>query len=285
MRWSHFLLLQLLLIMIVAGTVFIHKDSVTLIKTPPESIAQWYKPTNKRQVWLHNMFKLRREMQAVRFYATNSDAAHMKKWAAQFSEHYVKTGEMVPEWKKKLDMETISNLDQYAESGQYQEVMQALDRLGESCKSCHADFRAITATIYRAPNFSTIGEISPSISLLEHMKELTEQVNQIKISAKDGMQDIALSSLSDLTEGMNALGETCSNCHEKDKRDYPNDEINKTISNLEESLRTGTLKEQGRELGTLAVIACARCHGTHRISYDTRELFVDPQGWRELIRH
>ncbi len=84
---------------------------------------------------------------------------------------------------------------------------------------------------------------------------------------------------------MNALGETCSNCHKKDTRVYPDEAINKTLNSLGESLRTGTLKDQGRELGTLAVLACARCHGTHRIAYDTRQLFVDRQSWVELIKH
>ncbi|RLA11041.1 MAG: hypothetical protein DRQ59_10600, partial [Gammaproteobacteria bacterium] len=55
MRWLYFILVQCLLIGIVGAIVFIHKDRVALIKTPPASLAQWYKPENKRQVWLHNM--------------------------------------------------------------------------------------------------------------------------------------------------------------------------------------------------------------------------------------
>jgi len=42
-------------------------------------------------------------------------------------------------------------------------------------------------------------------------------------------------------------------------------------------LVTGTLKDQGRELGTLAVTACARCHGTHRLAYDSRNQLVEKQ--------
>jgi cytochrome c556 len=278
------MLLQCLLVVIVGGIVYIHKDRVTLIKSPPASLAQWYKPANKRQVWLHNMFKLRREMQAVRFYADNKDAKHLEKWVTLLSEHYLKTGEMVPEWQKKLDLETITRLQESASSHRYQDVSHALDNLNESCESCHKDYRAITATMYRAPDFSSM-EISQSTSLEEHMEELTRQVNQIKIASEDGMQDVALATLSDLEKGINALGETCSSCHKKDTRVYPDETINKTLSSLGESLRTGTLKDQGRELGTLAVLACARCHGTHRLAYDSRRLFVDRQSWVELIRH
>jgi len=278
------MLLQCLLVVIVGGIVYIHKDRVTLIKSPPASLAQWYKPENERQLWLHNMFKLRREMQAVRFYADNEDAKYLEKWVTLLSEHYLKIGEMVPEWQKKLDLETITRLQESASSHRYQDVSHALDNLNESCESCHKDYRAITATMYRAPDFSSL-EISPSTSLEAHMEELTRQVNQIKIASEDGMQDVALATLSDLEKGINVLGETCSSCHKKDTRVYPDETINKTLSSLGESLRTGTLKDQGRELGTLAVLACARCHGTHRLAYDSRRLFVDRQSWVELIRH
>ena len=284
MRWSYFILLQCLLVAIVGGIVYIHKDRVTIIRNPPPSLAQWYKPENERQVWLHTMFNLRREMQAARFYSGNKDERSLGKWVALLSEHYLKLGEMVPEWKKKLDMETLVRLQQSAGSDHYQEVTDALDDLNESCESCHEDYRIVTATMYRAPDFSLL-EIDPSISFAAHMDELTRQVNQIKIAAEDGMQDIALSSLSGLEKGINALGETCLNCHKKDIRVYPDETINNTITSLRESLETGSLKDQGRQLGTLAVLACARCHGTHRIAFDTRELFANRQSWIDLIKH
>ncbi len=284
MRWPHFILLQCLLITIAGGIVYIHQDRVTLVKIPPASLAQWYKPESKRQSWLHNMFKLRREMQAVRFYADNNDAKHLGKWVTLLSEHYLKIGGMVPEWKKKLNMEVIANLQKSAGSNRYQDVTHALDDLSESCKSCHADYRIITAIMYRSPDFSSM-EISPSISFKTHMKELTKQINRIKIASEDGMKDMALSSLSDLKKGVHALGETCSHCHKKDTKVYPGATINKTITSLGKSLRTGALKDHGRELGALAVLACARCHGTHRLAYDARKMFIDGQNILELMKH
>ena len=284
MRWSYFILLQCLLIAIVAGIFYIHKGQVVLVKTPPASLAQWYKPENKRQVWLHNMFKLRREMQAVHFYSESNDAKHLEKWVSRLSDHYLKIAAMVPEWKKRLDVEAISNLQISAKAERYQDVSRTLDDLSKSCESCHADYRIVTAAMYRAPDFTSL-EINPSTSFNAHMKKLTEQVNQIKIASEDGMKDIALSSLSDLKESINMLGETCVTCHKKGTKVYPGDTISKTISSLEQSLKTGTLKEQGRDLGTLAVLACARCHGTHRLAYDARKIFSDNQNWFELIKH
>jgi len=284
MRWPHLIFIQCLLIAIIAGIVYTHKDRVIMIKNPPTSLAQWYKPENKRQVWLHNMFKLRREMQAIRFYAQRSDSKHLQKWVTQLSEHYLKIGSMVPEWKDKLNLKSLENLQQTTKMGNKKNIILALDDLTESCETCHTDYRSITATLYRAPNFSSLN-IKPSISFSEHMKKLTIQINQIKISSKDGMTDIALDTLSSLKDNMNLLGGKCVNCHKQDSRTYPNDVINNTINKLAQSLKTGTLKEQGKELGTLAVLACARCHGTHRLAYDNRTIIAEKSNWMQLIQH
>ncbi len=284
MRWLYFLFLQILLVALTGAVFYIHKEHVVVIKKPPASLAQWYRPENKRQVWLHNMFKLRREMQAVRFYSDNGDAKHLGKWVARLSEHYLKIGKMVPEWSNKLDRDAIANLIKSSENNRYQEISRALDDLAESCNSCHADYRAVTALIYRAADFSSL-EIEPSLLFDSHMEQLAKQVNQIKIASEDGMKDIALSSLDELKKGINVLGNICSDCHQKEKRIYPDDKIDKTVESLEESLKTGTPKQQGQDLGRLAVLACARCHGTHRIAFDAGKLLSDRQGWLELMKH
>ena len=284
MRWTHFIFLQCLLLLAIGGIGYIHKDRVIIIKNPPASLAQWYKPENKRQVWLHNMFKLRREMQAVKFYADNNDIEHLEKWLVRLSDHYLKIGEMVPEWEAKLDLNIISNLQKYAKDRDYLGISHELDDLSDRCESCHADYRMVTASIYRAPDFSSM-EINSSTSLNEHMQTLTEQVNQIKIASEDGMADLAILTLSNLEAGINQLGEICSNCHKKEIKPYPSDSIKQTIVGLNQALKTGTLKEQGRELGTLAVMACARCHGSHRLLFEARKAFADRRSWLDLIRH
>jgi len=291
-RWALFILLQCLIIAIVINVTYKHKDKVSMVKLPPASLAQWYKPENKRQVWLHNMFKLRREMQAVQYYSNNSsnnpadtfNENLLNKWTSRLSEHYLKIGEMVPEWQDKLNTKAIDVLQATVKNKQFQDVPSVLTELAESCDGCHVDYRATTAMLYRAPDFSKI-EISPLVPFETHMDKLTKQVNQIKIASEDSMSDVALFSLSDLKIGINALGKTCSNCHKHDPRTYPDDTINNTLIKLEQSLKTGTLKDQGRELGTLAVIACARCHGTHRLSYDTRKQLSDEPDWYQLMKH
>ena len=284
MRWSYFIVIQLLIIVLLAGTVYVHKDKVILVKKPPPSLGQWYKPENKRQVWLHNMFKLRREMQAVRFYAERKEGEHLGRWVSELGRHYLEIGEMVPEWKGRLDPASLAILQESAGEGRYEELLRAADLLSGSCEGCHRDYRAVVAAMYRAPDFGPL-EIDPSTSFRDHMKKLNHDVNQIKVASGDGMKELALSSLSDLKEGINSLGKSCGSCHKKDGLAYPGDKMVEAMDGLEESLKSGTPKEQGMHLGTLAVLACARCHGVHRITYDAGKLFSKGQDWLELLRH
>jgi cytochrome c556 len=284
MRWPHFILILSLLGIAVVSIVYLHRDRVVVLKKPPASLAQWYKPQNKRQVWLHNMFKLRREVQAVRFYAERQDAARLEKWADRLVEHYRKIGEMVPEWKHKLDRKALAAMRAAVAGQQYAGVTAALDELDESCTSCHRDYRAVTASLYRAPDFSSL-RISPTLSYQDHMQELVRHVNAIKIAAEDGVPERALAALAELQQGMQELGKTCVRCHKKGSKAYPGKANDALLAELAQSLRSGTVKEQGRALGTLAVQACASCHGTHRLAFDVRQLFGERPDWRRLFRH
>ncbi|TWX65615.1 cytochrome c [Colwellia demingiae] len=284
MRWRYFIILQAIILLVVAGLVYKHQDKVKLIKTPPIELAKWYKPENKRQVWLHNMFKLRREMQAVEFYAQQQDVEHLQIWAEKLNKHYFKIADMVPAWQKKLAINTMAELKLASEQKDFTSVLVQHETLQKSCDSCHDDYQAITALTYRTPDFSNI-QITPKLSFVEHMDILTRQVNQIKISAQDGNKSLALSSLAGLNDEMATLGETCVGCHKKDRKPYPSEVMKKTLSSLKTSIESGTAKQQGRDLGTLAVLACARCHGTHRIAYGAKKHLVKDVSFSNLIKH
>lgn len=284
MRWIYFIVLQSILVLIVVGVVYQHSDKTIIVKTPPKELAKWYKPENKRQVWLHNMFKLRREMQAVQFYADKKDDELLGAWTLKLNKHYLEIGKMIPDWNKKLDKATLSHLQASVVNQEYTSVSAAVNTLQKNCDSCHIDYQAITALTYRAPNFSKI-EMKPSVSFDSHMQTLIKNVNQIKIASEDGMPDLALSSLDELKQGMNELGQVCSDCHKQDKKTYPNEQMNKTIISLEQSLKTGIAKEQAKDLGTLAVLACARCHGTHRLASGVNTLLSKEPNWAELLKH
>jgi hypothetical protein len=66
---------------------------------------------------------------------------------------------------------------------------------------------------------------------------------------------------------------------------YPREDMKTPIESLEVSVTSGSLKQQGRDLGTLAVQACATCHGTHRLAFGAKQKFNQEISFGELIKH
>ncbi len=284
------LLALLCLSWIVAGIlVYSHKESVKLLKLPPQSLAQWYKPQSKRHTWLHNMFKLRREMQAVKHYSETEQSEPLALWVERLNEHYTKIAEMVPEWENRLDPNALRQLTTAQQNNQFTQIGPALNELKKSCTSCHDRFRTVTALLYRAPDFKSM-QLDEDHSLTESMKALMADVNEIKIEAEAGNQQHALASLGRLREGMDELGGLCTECHEHNPKPYPDETISGALNDLQlslESTETGPeqTKKQSRALGMVAFTACAQCHGTHRVASDTRKLLEAQAGLIKLLKH
>lgn len=244
---------------------------------PPASIAEWYKPQNERQVWLHTMFALRREMQAVAEYAAAGDQALLEKWSGRFVTHYRKIAEMVPEWRDELDYEWLQRLQEAVAAGSGEQVARALKEIARSCSSCHREYRATTAMIYRTPDFSKIrvkgDETEPERDYPEVMQELSTLVNRVKIASDDGRTETGLVALEQLNRRLDQLATSCVECH---RDPQPESRIlgkltRDALQGLEQGLKQADRKLAGRSLGSAAVYACARCHGIHRAPYAMRE--------------
>lgn len=270
MRFITTLFLLLFSITLSANEPLNETDTISLEK-PPTSLKKWYKPANKRNVWHHNMFKLRRETQAVIEYMAEKDQPHTEKWAAELVKHYKKITEMVPEWKDELELEWAEKLQRAASKGDFKTVKKAMKKLKSSCKGCHSDYRAQVAAIYRAPDFSKVhvsldGE---KTSYLDFMKILMRDINRIKIATTDNNIAKAKTSLKAVRAGITTLRSSCNSCHKSDdaKNYYLGDKTSDLLDQLEAAIDTG---KSGHILGQFAVQACAHCHGSHRIIYDLK---------------
>lgn len=241
-----------------------------VVELPPESIAQWYKPTNKRQVWLHTMFGLRRELQAVEEYAAADDYPAAAKWAKKFAKHYLAIAEMVPEWGPELDDDALQMMLTALDGSDERSLRRALKGLKSNCKNCHGQYQAVTAALYRVPDYRdhkiTLG--GEALPYTEAMDQLSRLVNQVRIASVDGRPDAAMASAHTLDARLGELAKSCEDCHQESA---PKERIlGKGAAPLIEALKTGDIKKSGRALGTLAVEICARCHAVHRPAYDLR---------------
>ncbi|MEW8525619.1 MAG: hypothetical protein AB2552_21510 [Candidatus Thiodiazotropha endolucinida] len=261
-----------------SGQSFAEEErSVTLL---PDSLAKWYKPENKRQVWLHTMFALRRELQAIDEYAAEQDLTLTRKWSNKFVNRFRKLPDMVPEWWDEVELDEADRLETAALSGDFKTVTSAVSRLQRNCRNCHREYRALAALRYRTPNFSDI-EIADEKDVLKdystHMDSLSKSVNRIKIASEDKRWARAAKASRALRGQLYRLAESCETCHKDElpRQRILGDASKRTLDELDEALTRQQPKATGKKLGEAAVIICARCHGVHRTLGDTRSFLFD----------
>ncbi|MES9900995.1 MAG: hypothetical protein ABW148_18515 [Sedimenticola sp.] len=111
----------------------------------------------------------------------------------------------------------------------------------------------------------------------EVMTLLSKLVNRVKITSEDGRRQAALESVAELERELHLLGESCDSCHkgETPRERFLGREPAKVLQALKESIETNDQKATGRNLGTAAVITCARCHAVHRTLYDFKQVVSD----------
>ncbi len=250
------------------------------LKKPPASLEQWYKPANKRQVWLHTMFKLRREMQAISENAQTNDRAAMQKWIKRLDKHYNKIAEMVPEWQDEIKPRLLSDLKTFAKEGDSYRVKKTLKMIKRTCDDCHTYYQPLVTAMYRSPHYEDIkikladGKMQ---SFSDNMSALSESLNRILISLDDGHNDIASQSGKLLADQLQDLGGSCNSCHKKDE--YPRERILgkatlQRFEKLQQNISAGRVRDSQELMGEIAVTVCARCHNTHRIVSDLRDALL-----------
>jgi cytochrome c553 len=241
------------------------------ISIPPESLAQWYKPQNKRQVWLHLMFRLGETSQAVAMYSKKGDSDSMARWAGILAENYRRIPKMVPEWAQQVDIDAMELLEKAAAKKDISGVQKALKKIRQSCKSCHGEFKTTSIAIYRSADFKKVkvkGENGEDlINYRTFMKSLRRDLNNLKINRADFHPDEARHFAKQISKKLSSLKESCTSCH-KDKEPAQRILGDKTFITLDSLIKAlkepGKTKKSGRLMGELGYTVCGRCHGIHR---------------------
>jgi len=279
-RMMYRILSAFLFFLLASWLVPVQAEPTVSLKQPPASLAQWYKPENKRQVWLHTMFKLRREMQAITEYAVQDDAQAMKKWIQWLDRDYNKIADMVPEWEKLIKPRLLSELEMFAEKGDMYRAGKTLKMIQRTCDDCHTYYQPLVTATYRSPYYADIkledshGEMQ---SFEDNMEALSESLNRILIALADGHNTTALQSGEILAGQLRDLAESCDRCHKDDA--YPRERIlgqatQKRLGKLQKNISEGRVKDSQELMGEIAVTVCARCHNTHRIVSDLRNALL-----------
>ena len=265
---------------LITGAAPVYAGNVVSLNVPPASLEQWYKPANKRQVWLHTMFKLRREMQAIAEYADQNDKPGMVKWIARLDQDYNKISKMVPEWEKAIKPRLLPELEMFAEKGDTYRVSKTLKMIQRTCDDCHQEYQPLVTAMYRSPYYDKIKIKTvkgAAQGFEDNMESLSDSVNRILIALDDGHKDSAMEASKTLTGQLQNLGDSCNTCHKDDA--YPRERIlgketQQRLEMLQSNIAKDNVEDSQKLMGEIAVTVCARCHNTHRIVSDLRNALL-----------
>ncbi|BAO43155.1 cytochrome c3 family protein [Thiolapillus brandeum] len=272
----------LLVLAIVAGQSLLaaEQEKTLTLQLPPASLEKWYRPANKHDVWLHTMFRLRREMQAVSEYSALEDQARLEKWLGKLEKDYLSIGRMVPEWRDELETELLDRMRVLARAGDWQGLARAQRKLGKSCQSCHSEYKLTAALRYRAPDFASVKVESEETMDEEDyrrvMSRLSLLLNRVKIAGEDGRQSAALDALEELQQRLADLGNSCAACHKHEtaRQAILGEAATGSLAHVRKGLEAGNRKQAGRYLGEFAVGVCADCHAIHRLQAGMRRMLT-----------
>ncbi len=255
------------------------EPEVAQVALPPDSIAQWYMPQNKRQVWLHMMFSLRTELGAVELYLERKQPEKVLKWAGALHESYAEITEMVPEWESEVDAAAAAALHAAALAGNLEGVEKNVSQLERTCSRCHDKWRASTVALYRSPDYAEVrlldSRSGKMVDYTESMREMSHSLVELKVARADGDFEDARSATTDLETQLRDLGESCGECHRnpENRERFLGTKALEPLNALRSSLtEPHDPKLSGRYLGTFGATVCGGCHGVHRSLSELRTL-------------
>ncbi len=256
------------------------EERTLTLHLPPTSLGQWYRPANEHDVWLHLMFSLRRDMQAVSEYSALEKPDLLRRWLDRLEKDYRRIGKLVPEWQDELELELFPKM---RKAGSPEELGRLQRKLARSCEGCHREYRLVATLRYRAPDFDAV-KVESSESLEEEeygrvMQRLVMLVNRIKIATADGRWPVAGEALEQLQTRLQDLGGSCGACHkdEASRERILGGAAEEALQQLAAGLEKKDSRTVGRYLGEFAVASCARCHAIHRPLAQLRQLLEKAQ--------
>lgn len=233
----------------------------------PSSIDQYYK--SQPPVYLISMFELGAAMMGIGVNVQQGDMVNAKKSYDDFSKKFKDSSEMVPEWKKYYDQETVQKIGTSLDLGNVPAVFENIGKLGEGCAKCHMEKMPQVWNKYNWNDFGklTLKTPNPAEPVLPFpaakIKYLAAGFDGIGVNIKNNNQKGAQESFGLFKTMFDNMNSTCSSCHVSPRTYYVSADIQAMIKLMGEKINSGNLSEaEGLRMG-VGMESCYKCHVLH----------------------
>jgi len=239
------------------------------ITKPPESMDQYYPLQAEAPVYLQEMFNLEGAWGSIIANMQKGDFAAALVAYQGFSEKYNQLSKMIPEWKGYFKAELVEALGKALQSGDPQQIQEALGKVGSTCGNCHGD--NILGTWYRY-SWKDLHEISvedpvsgEEVGFKDYMYMVAGNFGGIGGALQQGQVPAARKAYLGFRSRMEGLKKACENCHETERSYYVSQDVmhTLTIMGVELANPKPNPEEIGRLSGQVGMASCRGCHLVH----------------------
>lgn len=235
----------------------------------PESLAALYPPRAKEPAYLFAMLRLDAAFTGIVTDTTEGDRDGARATFRDFQAQYAAAAALVPEWTERFPAESVDALGTALEGGNVPAVMAAVDRVGQSCHSCHATSMVPVQQKYRWGNFATVRPRDPlfgkDVDFRTWKHLLSANLNGVTHNLRQGQVANARRQFQELSARFQGLRATCLECHPGRDRHFVDRDMEALLEKAGEALSSDrvTAEEVAPLLQRFGQESCAGCHLVH----------------------
>ncbi len=251
-----------------------------ILKNPPRSLDKFYPPKSEKYEFLSNMHKMSTAFTGIRVNVNDGNWEKALFWAKKLRDTYVKTRDMVPEWKDYFKVNLAENLVKAVESKDVDKTIEASQKLGKTCSKCHQENELAVKLTYRFPSFEKISLEDPieftELDTGKYMEKLTNSMKIMKVYLLQEEAQKAQEEGLNFVERARQLRTMCSKCHTSKVSEEAifGKSYEEALAYLENLLSAE--KPDGKKIIEnlkKVTVSCTKCHNVHLVPAVVRETF------------
>jgi len=186
-----------------------------------------------------------------------------------FRDQYRETAELVPEWSDGYPDAPVEELGRALERGERPAVMAAVEKVGESCHSCHVSTMVRVQQKFRWGNFASIRTKDPLLGqetdFATFKRFLSTSLTGVTHNLRQGQIGNARKQFAELNARFQTLKSTCFDCHADANRRFVGSDVQELLDQTEKALAGDGVTSADVEplLQRFGRESCSGCHLVH----------------------
>ena len=235
----------------------------------PQSLDHYYNETTGRPFeYLLEMYELGESMMGIPVNLGQGDYINASESFEEFSESYIYSSEMVPQWQRYYNLKAVDDLGRALADGDQDAIEIAMGDIGETCSDCHLDTMTPVYYKYYWGDFREVNIQTPDGPLpwkVAKMYYLLMGFDGIWVNIKEGDQDGAQQSFELFDSMFDNMNASCLDCHDSEPRYYVSEDIQTMIDDMGAKIEAGGVANltAANYLRYGIGDSCHRCHIIH----------------------